>query len=104
MKKTSLPPLWKIQVAEGFFYYIFGYSKLSAIKNLKESEFEIYGGSVLNINPITPEQAKSILLQVDSENEDSFATLWDEAEYIYRHNLDGLFVASSFDVVADYTL
>jgi hypothetical protein len=104
MKKTSVPPLWKLHVSEGFFYYIFGYTKASAIKNMRDFEFELYNGQPINIQPITPERAKGILLQVDSEDENSFTTLWDEAEYIYRHNLDDLFVASSFDVIADYTL
>lgn len=102
--KVAVLPIWKVIVADTIYYFLIGASKKTAIEALKTEDL-MYEGKPVVIEPVLPEESHRILLQLDSEDEDEYTTLFEEAKYCCEHNFHhNHFLASSFDVVANFNL
>ena len=101
---VGILPIWRLTISDKLYYYLLGTTKKSALETLKNNDEDVLFEN-FTIEPVPTEDAKNILLQVDLENEDEFTTLFEEARYYSEHQLEReFFLASSFDVVADYSL
>jgi hypothetical protein len=62
-------------------------------------------GRPYKIEQLSQDDYHKVLLQTDLDDEDSYTTLAEEAQYFIEHGLQNeFFIASSFDVVVDWTL
>ncbi len=103
--KAAVLPIWKIVISEKLYYFVLGTSKKVAIENIKNNEDLIFEGNSVFIEYVNPDDAHNILLQLDLDDEEEYTTLFEEAKYYSEHNIKcDYFLASSFDVIADFNL
>jgi hypothetical protein len=102
--KVKIIPIWRVSLSDKLYYFVVGSNQKNALKTMKKIVDDL-PGKPFKVEQISPDDYDKILLQTDVEDEESLTTLAEEAKYFVEHGLEQqFFIASSFDVVVDFSL
>jgi hypothetical protein len=102
--KVKVVPIWRIFLSDRLYYFVIGSNKKAALETMKKIIDEL-PVMPYKVEQLSPDDYHKILLQTDLEDEESYTTLAEEAKYFVDHGLEHeFFIASSFDVIGDWTL